>query len=123
MSIPPPYPFRPTATPLWRWLARPQVFDYLHGALVVLSFLPQLASWCALRWWEAGKVPKAQFAAWDNFFTTWSVSGLYPWLGLLVTTMYAAVVLRKAKAAVLGVFVLVASFILMALGITLVGYD
>jgi hypothetical protein len=123
VSITPPRPFRPTATHLGRWLARPQVFDYLHKTLALLAFLPQLASWFALRWWEAGKVPKAHFQAWDTFFTTWNQSGIYPWLGLLATTLYAALVLRKAKDAVLGVFVLVASFILMSLGISLVGYD
>lgn len=99
------------------------MFRLLHSALMVLSFLPQLACWGAKLWWEAGKVPAALFEGWDNFFTTLSLAGVYPWLGLLVTTCYAALVLRQAKAAVAGALVLIASFLLMACGITLVGYN
>jgi hypothetical protein len=116
-------PFRPSAMPLVQLLARPGTFRLLHSALIVLSFFPQLASWGAKLWWEAGKVPAARFEAWDNYFTGLSLDGFYPWLGLLVTTFYAALVLRQAKAAVLGAFALVASFILMSSGITLLGYE
>jgi hypothetical protein len=112
------------AKPLVWWWVRPGVFRYLHGAFLVLTLFPQLAGWGAKLWWEAGKVPEVRFEAWQFFFASLSGCSIqYFWSGLCVSTLYAAVVLRQAPAAVVGAFVLVASFFFLALGIGMVGFD
>lgn len=98
-------------------------FELLHRFVLVLSLVPNLASWGAKWWWEAGQVPAASFKAWDGFFSSLSLFAFCPMLWLCGTTLYAALVLRQAKPTVVGALVLIASFVLGALGMLTVGYD
>ncbi|GAB3857639.1 hypothetical protein GCM10028822_31690 [Hymenobacter terrigena] len=94
----------------------------LHRALAVVVLAVSLLSWWGYALFTTGGHSEAREPALFDLFFSMTVYSIFPAFLLLGTTLYAAVVRRRAGEAVAGIAVLVLMFLLARNGLNMMEF-
>lgn len=95
---------------------------FLHRALAVVVLAVSLLSWWGYALFTAGNHSEVREPALFGLFFSITVHGIFPAFLLLGTTLYAAIVRRRAAEVIAGIAVLAVMFLMARNGLNMMEF-